>query len=90
MTQYDDTVEKQRILLEAEDWAKGVKSIHAHSIDSMHYDTRPDDTEKGSRNVLDVEYNDCSVKRTLDNNEIVMFGHALSGQDLIDAFVKST
>ena len=90
MSQYNDRVEKQRLKLEAEKWAKGVKAIHAHSLDSMHYDIRPEDTAKGSRSVLDIEYNDCSVRRTLDTDEVVMFGHALSGQTLIDAFVKST
>lgn len=89
MSQYEDRVNKQRIKLKAEEWAKGVKAIHAHSMDSMHYDTRPEDTAKGSRNVLDVEYNDSSVRRTLDTNEVVMFGHALSGKDLIDAFSRS-
>ena len=39
MGQYDDVVEKQRILLEAEEWAKGVKSLHTHSLTSMWYET---------------------------------------------------
>ena len=47
MTQYNDRVQKQRDLLKAEEWAKQVKSIHAHSISSMFYDTRPQDTEDG-------------------------------------------
>ena len=47
MTQYDDTVERQRTLLEAEKWSVGVKAIHAHSISSMWYDDRPQDTSEG-------------------------------------------
>ena len=35
MTEYSDRVEKQAKLLEAEEWAKSVKSIHAHSMKSM-------------------------------------------------------
>ena len=31
MGQYDDRVERQRILLEAEEWALGVKDLHAHT-----------------------------------------------------------
>ena len=63
MGQYDDKVEKQRLLLLAEKWAEGVKTIHAHSISSMWYDTRPQDTEDGKsvldaalQNQLDVPY----------------------------------
>ena len=29
MGQYDDRVERQRILIEAEEWAEGVKDLHA-------------------------------------------------------------
>ena len=68
MSQYDSRVEKQRLKIEAEEWAKGVKSLHAHSLDSMHYDNRPQDTEDG-KNVMDIEFNDGSVKRTLQNGE---------------------
>lgn len=89
MTQYDETVEAQRLLLEAEKWAKGVKATHAHSLDSMHYDTRPEDTAKGSRSVLDVEYNDGSVKRTLDDGSTIILGERLTGQDLVDAYTTN-
>jgi hypothetical protein len=37
MSQYNDRVEKQRLKLEAEEWAQGVKSIHAHSLNSSLY-----------------------------------------------------
>ena len=53
MTQYNETVNNQRLLLEAEEWAKGIKSIHAHSTSSMWYDTRPQDTEEG-KSVVDL------------------------------------
>ena len=55
MTQYDDRVQYQRDKLEAEDWAKVPRSIHVHSTDSMWYDDRPQDTDKGA--VTDTEYN---------------------------------
>ena len=60
MTQYNETVERQRLLLEAEEWAGGVKSLHAHSFTSMWYDTRGND---GS--VMDIEYNNGVVKREI-------------------------
>ena len=47
MGEFNHRVERQRILLEAEEWAKGVNAIHAHSLSSMWYDTRPQDTEDG-------------------------------------------
>ena len=37
MTQYNDRVEQQRLKIEAETWAKGVKSVHAHSLTSLWY-----------------------------------------------------
>ena len=37
MTQYEELVEKQRIKIEAEKWASGIKCIHSHSSDSMWY-----------------------------------------------------
>ena len=63
MTQYDDTVERQRTLLEAEKWSVGVKAIHAHSISSMWYDDRPQDTSEG-KCVTDVEFNNGTIERT--------------------------
>ena len=81
MTQYKNEVEKQAKLLEAEEWAKGVKGMHAHSISSMWYDTRPQDTD--GKNVLDIEYNDGLIERRLESGEIIYFGEKLTGEDLI-------
>jgi hypothetical protein len=88
MSQYDSRVEKQRLKIEAEEWAKGVKSLHAHSLDSMHYDNRPQDTEDG-KNVMDIEFNDGSVKRTLQNGEVVILGKALRGKELLNQFIRN-
>ena len=81
MTQYNETVNNQRLLLEAEEWAKGIKSIHAHSTSSMWYDTRPQDTD--GKSVLDIEYNDGLIERRLESGEIVYFGEKLTGDDLV-------
>lgn len=88
MSQYNDRVEKQRQKIQAEKWAGSVKSIHAHSVSSMHYDNRPQDTENGN-SVLDVEYNDGSVKRTTANNEVVILGNPLKGDALFNAFIRN-
>tara|TARA_B100000424_G_C22683340_1_gene374121 strand:- start:74 stop:352 length:279 start_codon:yes stop_codon:yes gene_type:complete len=88
MTQYDDVVENQRLLIEAEEWAKGIKSIHAHSMSSMWYDDRPQDTE-GGKSVMDTQYNNGVIRRDiLSTDEVYMFGKALTGQELVDEYRK--
>ena len=90
MTQYDDRVQYQRDKISAEEWAKGVKTIHAHSLDSMWYDTRPQDTEDG-KTVIDVEFNSGIIRRTLnekDGSGTYIFRKALTGQELVDKFIK--
>ena len=87
MTQYDERVEQQRLKMEAEEWAKGVKTLHSHSLSSMWYDNRPQDTEDG-QNVMDIMYNDGSVRRTLSDGVVIIMGDKLKGQDLIDAYNK--
>ena len=39
MGQYDDRVRRQALLLEAEEWAKGISCIQIHQITSMWYET---------------------------------------------------
>ena len=63
MGQYEDRVERQRNLLQAEEWAKGFSCMHVHSLSSMWYDTRPQDTEDGKM-VTDIQYNSGLIKRT--------------------------
>lgn len=88
MSQYDELVERQRILLEAEEWANGVKEIHAHSINSMWYDNRPQDTEDG-KSVLDVSYNSGLIKRKCHDGSIVYFGKEMTTNELIDAYGRA-
>jgi len=86
MTEHNDIVERQRMLLEAEEWANGVRQIHAHSLTSLWYDTRGND---GS--VLDIEYNNGVVKREVrSTGETVYFGEALTGQALVDSYIRNT
>lgn len=87
MGQYDDKVERQRLLLEAEKWAEGVKSLHAHSLSSMWYDNRPQDTANG-KGVVDTQFNSGLIERTLDDGTIVYFGEKLKGDELISEFVR--
>lgn len=88
MTQYDERVDYQRTLLEAEVWAKGIKSLHSHRLKSMWYDNRPQDTDESM--VRDIQYNDGSIMRTIiDTGQEVWFAdEKLSGQDLVDAYLR--
>ena len=71
MTQYKETVERQRLKLAAETWSKGIKSLHAHKLNSMWYDNRPDDTKLFG--VVDTQFNDNSILRRLkDGTQIWM------------------
>jgi len=89
VTQYNDRVERQRLLIEAEDWAKGVKGLHAHSLSSMWYDNRPEDTADG-KGVLDIEYNSGRVERTLDNGQKFIFtDYELKGDALLQSYIQN-
>ena len=87
MTEYNDRVERQRLLLEAEEWAKQINTLHCHSLSSMWYDTRPQDTQDG-KSVMDEIYNSGLIKRTCDDGMVVYFGKELKGEQLVDAYTK--
>jgi len=84
MTQYDDRVHMQKMLLDAEEWAKGVASLHAHSSSSMHYDDRPEDTD--GKSVIDIEYNGGWIDRHQDDKVIHTFGKKFSRKELLEAY----
>ena len=88
MGEYDYRVQRQKVLLEAEDWADGVKSIHVHGITSMYYETKEtkEDIEKNGH-VTDTEYNSGLIVRERDGKEICTFGIRKTGDDLIDAYL---
>ena len=89
MTQYEDRVEYQRLKLKAEKWANGVKCIHAHSLSSLWYDDRPQDTADGQK-VVDREFNNGRVERTLENGQVFIFTkYELKGDDLIGAYTQN-
>ena len=87
MGQYEDRVERQRLRLEAEKWANGVKTVHSHQIKSMWYDDRPEDTDDGP--VIDISYNDGRIQRTIiDTDEKIMMGEAVTGDALVRAYTR--
>lgn len=86
MTQFNDRVEKQRLKIEAEEWAKGVRALHAHSLTSLWYDNGRED---GS--VLDVQYNDGRVKRQIQSTgETIILGKQLTGNELVEQYVRES
>ena len=79
-------------IIEAEEWGKGIKWIHIHSMSSCWYDTRPEDTADGKR-VWDTMYNSGLVKRVLDERDggrIIFFGRAKKGTALFDSWRRNT
>jgi hypothetical protein len=88
MSEYDTVVERQRILLEAEEWAIQPKAIHVHSLDSMWYETSESvkDFENGS--VTDTEYNGGHIIRKQNGKVIRTFGQRLIGEDLSQAYQR--
>ena len=91
MGEFDLRVQRQKVLLEAEEWADGIKSIHTHSITSMYYETAETkaDIEKNGY-VTDTEYNSGLIVRTRDNKEICTFGIRKTGDALLDKWRQLT
>jgi len=87
MGQYGDLVNKQRLLLKAEEWSKGIKAIHGHSMSSLWYDNRPQDTEDGKK-VIDTEFYSGLIQRKLADGGVVYFGNELKGEELVDAYIQ--
>ena len=86
MTQSNDRVEKQRLKIEAEEWAKGVRTLHAHSLTSLWYDNGRED---GS--VFDVQYNDGRVERQIQSTgETIILGEQLIGNELVEQYVRES
>ena len=88
VSQFDHIVEKQRLRLEAEEWSKGVKSIHIHQLKSCWYDDRPQDTDEGC--VTDVQHNNGTVVRWKNGKVIHTFGTPKTGDDLIASYRRNT
>lgn len=86
MTEYNDVVEKQRIMLEAEKWAKGMTDMHMHQLSSMWYDDRPQDTKH--KMVTDIRFNSGIIERWQDGVLIHTFGKLMTGQEVLDAYLR--
>ena len=90
MTEYSEAVERQKILIEAEKWAKEINQIHCHSLTSMNYDT-VETKEELIKNgpVTDTTYKSGLIIRTRNNKEVCRFGIERTGDDLINWYGRS-
>jgi len=88
MTEFTEAVEKRRLMIEAEEWAKLVENMHCHGLTSMWYET-PESLEisKGKM-VTDITYNDGHIERTIGGKLVYTFGEPLKGEELLDKYVK--
>ena len=84
MTEHDDIVHQQKLLLEAEEWAKIPKCVHIHKLSSMWYDNRPQDTK--NEHVTDIQYNSGLIIRMRKGKVIHKFGEAKTGKELVDLY----
>ena len=82
MTQYHDRVIRRAKQIAAEEWARGVKSLHAHSLNSMWYEPAPKVVKEVG--VLDIEYNDGRITR----NDIELVPSQLKNDMLIDEWER--
>lgn len=88
MTEYDNAVERQRILLEAEKWAEQPQSIHVHGLTSMWYETEESKIDFDNGHVTDTIYNSGLIERTQNGKLIRTFGYRKTGQELIDLYER--
>ena len=91
MTEYSEAVEQQKLLLVVEKWAKGINSIHFHSLTSMHYDTAETKAELIKNGpVTDTTYNNGLIIRTRNDKEVCRFGIERTGDDLINWYGRNS
>ena len=88
MGQYDDIVERQRILLEAEEWAKQPRSVQVHRLTSMWYETEESKEYLKKGSVTDVQYNNGIITRLQEGKIVHTFGEAITNEELVRAYVR--
>tara|TARA_B100000927_G_C16352365_1_gene423810 strand:+ start:23 stop:319 length:297 start_codon:yes stop_codon:yes gene_type:complete len=89
MTQYNDKVEMQRLILLAEEHVDTVTNIHAHSITSMWYET--DKTIKDAvKGVVDTTYMDGRIERkVLETGKKYILVEGRTGADLVQEVTRN-
>ena len=88
MTQYNDKVELQKKILKAEEYKDTPKNLHAHSLDSMWYET--DETKPQTKEgVIDIQYMDGRIERTLKNGKKITLVEGMKGEDLVQEVTRN-
>tara|TARA_B100001113_G_scaffold352271_1_gene353247 strand:+ start:355 stop:654 length:300 start_codon:yes stop_codon:yes gene_type:complete len=84
MGEFNHRVEMQRKILAAEEMKDSIEAIHAHSLQSMWYETEEtkQDFELGS--VKDVTYMDGRIERTRADGSTYVILEGVTGEDLLD------
>ena len=88
MGQYNDKVKLQRKILLAEEYRDTVMCLHAHSLSSMWYDKRPQDTANG-KGVVDVQFMDGRIERTLKNGKKITLVKGRTGEELVQEVTRN-
>ena len=92
MTQYEEQVEKHRLKMEADEWGKGIKDLHAFNSDetSMWYDKEPDENGKRDGRVIDIRFNNGIIERTIsETGEKYIIGKRMKRKELESAFSRA-
>ena len=88
MTQYNDKVELQKQILKAEEYKDTPKNLHAHSLDSMWYET--DETKPQTKEgVIDIQYMDGRIERTVKNGKKITLVEGMKGEDLVQEVTRN-
>ena len=90
MSEFDEVVQRQRELLEAEEWAKGIHTLQIHRLYSMYYETADSKKVLDKGHVTDTTYNSGVTIREQNGKVVYKFGKELKGQDLVDSYRRST
>ena len=88
MGQCNDKVELQRKILLAEEYKDTVMCLHAHSLSSMWYDKRPQDTANG-KGVVEVQFMDGRIERTLKNGKKITLVKGRTGEELVQEVTRN-
>ena len=88
MTQYDEKVELQKQILKAEEYKDTPKNLHAHSLDSMWYETE-ETKPQTKEGVVDVQYMDGRIERTLKNGKRYTIVEGRTGEDVVQEVVRN-
>jgi len=88
MTQYNDKVELQKQILKAEEYKDTPKNLHAHSLDSMWYETE-ETKPQTKEGVIDIQYMDGRIERTLKNGKKITLVEGMKGEDLVQEVTRN-